>query len=228
MTEKRSVAPVSEWKDITLSMNNDMPVFGGKDQSGPLYIPDFERVMDVHKGDGATMTNIRMNTHTGTHMDAPLHFVKSDKTIDKMPLDTTVGPARVIEIKDETSIKVSELEPYNIQPGERIIFKTKNSPLAYADPYDPGDYVYFETDAAQYLADRKVRMVGLDYLTVGCNKPASNNMKEVHDTLLGAEVYIIEGLNLEGVEPGDYELIGLPLKLENADGCPARVILRPM
>ena len=229
MTGKnRSFAPVAEWKDITLALNNELPMMPGDLSSdGPVKDPTFNRFFDVDKGDGVTMTRIEMNTHDGTHIDAPLHFIKRGQTIDNMPLDTTVGVTRIIEIKDGESIKVAELEPYDIQPGERIIFKTKNSPHVYDKRREPGNYIYITTETARYLADRKVRMIGIDYLTIGDNKQPQN-MKETHDVLLGAEVYVIEGLNLDGVAPGDYELVCLPLKLEKGDACPCRALLRPL
>ena len=229
MTGKnRSFAPVAEWKDITLALNNELPMMPGDVSSeGPVKDPTFNRFFDVDKGDGVTMTRIEMNTHDGTHIDAPLHFIKRGQTIDNMPLDTTVGVTRIIEIKDGESIKVAELEPYDIQPGERIIFKTKNSPHVYDKRREPGNYIYITTETARYLADRKVRMIGIDYLTIGDNKQPQN-MKETHDVLLGAEVYVIEGLNLDGVAPGDYELVCLPLKLEKGDACPCRALLRPL
>jgi arylformamidase len=229
MTGKnRSFAPVAEWKDITLALNNELPMMPGDLSSdGPVKDPTFNRFFDVNKGDGVTMTRIEMNTHDGTHIDAPLHFIKRGQTIDNMPLDTTVGVTRIIEIKDGESIKVAELEPYDIQPGERIIFKTKNSPHVYDKRREPGNYIYITTETARYLADRKVRMIGIDYLTIGDNKQPQN-MKETHDVLLGAEVYVIEGLNLDGVAPGDYELVCLPLKLEKGDACPCRALLRPL
>jgi arylformamidase len=229
MTGKnRSFAPVAEWKDITLALNNELPMMPGDLSSdGPVKDPTFNRFFDVNKGDGVTMTRIEMNTHDGTHIDAPLHFIKRGQTIDNMPLDTTVGVTRIIEIKDGESVKVAELEPYDIQPGERIIFKTKNSPHVYDKRREPGNYIYITNETARYLADRKVRMIGIDYLTIGDNKQPQN-MKETHDVLLGAEVYVIEGLNLDGVAPGDYELVCLPLKLEKGDACPCRALLRPL
>jgi arylformamidase len=225
---KKSASPVSKWKDVTLVLNNNLPMMPGDASSeGPVKDPTFNRFFDVDKGDGVTMTRIEMNTHDGTHIDAPLHFLKGGQTIDNMPLDTTVGAARVIEIKDPVSIKVKELESYNIQPGERILFKTKNSPHVYDKRREPGNYTYIASETSHYLVEKKVRMIGLDYLTIGDNKQPKN-IKEVHDTLLGAEIYVIEGLNLAGVKAGDYELICLPLKLEKGDACPCRAILRPL
>jgi arylformamidase len=219
----------TDWIDITLPLGNDMPIYPGNDpaKGGPFRYPSFNRIFDGEKGHGVTMTQMEMNTHDGTHIDAPLHFVRGGSTIDKMPLDTTVGPCRVIEIKNSESITAAELEPYDIQPGDRILFKTNNSPRVYEKRAEAVDYVYVSVKAAHYLVEKKVRLVGIDYLTVGNDKTPGDN-KEVHDTLLGAGIYIIEGINMDGVEPGKYELICLPLKLKNGDGCPCRAILRPL
>jgi arylformamidase len=221
------MAPVSEWKDITLLLGKDLPALPTGMSERPVQSPHFERFFDVDKGDRVTMSRIEMNSHDGTHIDAPLHFFYGGTTIDNMPLDTTVGPARVIEIQDTESIKPAELETYDIQPGERILFKTKNSPAAYATKVITGDYVYISTEAARFLVEKKVRLVGLDYLTIG-NFKSPENIKDTHEILLGNGVYVIEGLNLSEVEAGEYELICLPLKLERGDAGPCRAILRPL
>ncbi|MEN9519746.1 MAG: hypothetical protein RLZZ381_2334, partial [Cyanobacteriota bacterium] len=145
--------------------------------------------------------------------------------IDRMPLDATIGRARVIEIKDPQQIKVEELEPHNIQAGERILFKTQNSDSALKSKTFVEDFVHISTAAAQYLAEKKVRTVGVDYLSVGGYE---GNVIEVHHALLGSGIWAIEGLNLAEVEPGEYELICLPIKLKNGDGGLARAILRPI
>lgn len=224
--EKCSTAPVSEWKDISLFLNNEMPIYPGNDpeKGGPFRYPTFHRIFDGEKGHGVTMTQIEMNTHDGTHIDAPQHFVNGRGTIDEMPLDATIGICRVIEIKDAVSVTAAELEPYDIRAGERIIFKTGNSPHVYDKRMEPGKYIYITPEAARLLVEKKVRMVGIDYLTVGND----HGNKEVHDTLLGNGIYIIEGLNLDGVKAGEYELICLPLRLEQGDGSPCRAILRPI
>ena len=218
---------VSKWKDITLPMGKNLPEMPGGMSERPVPPPSFERFFDVDKGDRVTMSRIEMNSHDGTHIDAPLHFFYGGVTVDEMPLDTTVGPARVIEIKDTESIKPAELEQYGIQPGERILFKTRNSPKIYETKELKGDYVYIATETARMLAERKVRLVGMDYLTIGDFK-TPENIKDTHEILLGNGVYVIEGLNLGGVEPGEYELICLPLRLEKGDAGPCRAILKPL
>jgi arylformamidase len=143
--------------------------------------------------------------------------------MDRMPLDATIGRARVIEIQDPVSIKSDELDPHEISRGERVLFKTQNSTRHWWAEDFIEDFVYVSQEAARYLADRGVRTVGVDYLSVG---GFWKDGVETHQALLGTGIWVIEGLNLSEIEPGEYELICLPLKVENGDGAPARAILR--
>jgi arylformamidase len=208
---------VNDWIDISVPMRNGMVHWPGD--------PDFhiERATDQEKGDVATVSRMALGVHTGTHMDAPLHFIRGARSIDTMPLDATVGAARVIVIKDSKSITREELAGHGIGAGERILFKTANSEHAWdSDRFDEG-FVFISQDGARYLAERGVRTVGVDYLSVGGFR---EDGPETHEALLGAGIWIIEGLNLRGVEPGSYEFVCLPLRLIGAEGAPARAILR--
>jgi arylformamidase len=168
-----------------------------------------------------------MITHAGTHIDAPFHFLRDDTTIDKVPLETFVGPSRIIEIKDEVSIKVKELEQYDIQPGERILFKTRNSSWVYDQDEFVTNYVYIATETAHYLVEKKVTLVGIDYITVGgFDDPESN--REIHRIFLKNGVSILELINLSGVKAGWYELNAVPLRMENGDAGPCRAIIKPI
>ncbi|MBN1176162.1 MAG: cyclase family protein [Dehalococcoidales bacterium] len=219
---------MAEWIDITLPLGKEIPVLPIGDPDNPAVpIPKVERFFDVEKGDVATMSRIEMISHDGTHIDAPLHFIRGGKTIDEMPVDTTIGPARVIEIKDEKDITVKELEQYDIKSGERILFKTRNSPVVYSSQWYTGPHVTLSLEGAKYLADKKIRLVGIDYLSIASNDPPEL-LGEVHITLLSNGVFIIEGLNLDGVKPGDYELVCLPLRLEKGDAGPCRAVIRPL
>jgi len=183
----------------------------------------FERAKEQTKGDVCTLTRASMSAHTGTHMDAPLHFVPNAKTIDQMPIDATVGAARVIHIKDRTAIHREELLPHGIKQGERILFRTRNSDRDWQSlPFDE-EFVYIARDGAEYLAECGVRAVGVDYLSVGGFRVDS---VETHVALLGKGIWIMEGLRLAGIEAGYYELVCLPLKWTNCEGAPARAILR--
>jgi len=198
-------------------------------RSGMVHWPndpevEIKRLLNIERGDVCNASHMSMSVHTGTHMDAPLHFVAGGTSIDQMPLDATVGPARVIEITDKESIKADDVRRSKLKADERVLFKTRNSRRAWeGEPFDE-DFVYISQEAARLLADSKVRTVGVDYLSVGGYK---KDGVETHVALLGAGIWIIEGLNLAKVEPGLYDLVCLPLKLAGSDGAPARALLRP-
>jgi arylformamidase len=184
-------------------------------------------VRDPAKGDPVTMSQLTMISHTGTHIDSPRHFFVDGTTIDELPLETFIGPARVIEIKDTDSIKPAELEPYDIQAGERILFKTKNSSYVYDSDKFVTPYVYISNEAAQLLVDKKICMVGIDYITVGGYATREDN-RFVHKLFLNGGVSILEEVNLKGVKPGKYELIAVPLRFRKLDAAPCRAIIRPI
>ncbi len=204
------------WIDVSAPVKQGMVHWPGDPE---IHI---ERVEDIAKGDEATVSGISMGAHTGTHIDAPLHFIAAGRSIDEMPLDVMVGPARVIEVKDREAIKVEELEKHRILSGERILFKTRNSGLWQDDCFHE-DFVSLTAGAARYLAGLKVAAIGIDYLSVG---GYHENGAEVHRTLLEGHVWIIEGLDLTGVQAGSYDLICLPLKIEKGEAAPARAVLR--
>ena len=220
----------TKWIDITLPLGNETPIMpadNASDEEAEMMQPVFDRIFDVEKGDPVNMVHISIDSHVGTHIDSPFHFIPTGDTIDLMPIDTTVGPARVIEIKSEHEITVDELEPYDIQAGERILFKTKNTPKVYATRIYKGKYVTIAPEAARYLAAKKIRLVGIDYLT-SARANDREDVFAVHLAFLSNGVYIIEGLNMDGVAPGDYELVCLPLRLEKCDAAPCRAVIRPL
>ncbi len=211
--------PVSPWIDITVPLRNAMVHWPG---DPPVHI---ERVSDVERGDSHTLSEISMGSHSATHVDAPLHFLTHGNSVDEMPLDTMIGLARVIEIQDNESIKPEELAKQRIRQGERLLFKTRNSSRVWQSDQFVEDFVYLTKEAASFLADRKVRLVGIDYLSVG---GYHRDGSAVHRTLLMAGIWIIEGLDLSGATAGTVELICLPMKLSRGDGAPARAIIRPL
>jgi arylformamidase len=197
-------------------------------RSGMLHWPDnppvkIERALNIEHGDVANVSEISMGAHTGTHMDGPLHFVREGKGLDEMPLDATIGLARVIEISDHESIKPDELDPHGLRRNERILFKTQNSARHWSSEGFDEDFVYVSQEAARYLAECGIRTVGVDYLSVGGFR---NDGAETHRALLEAGIWVIEGLDFSEVEPGECELVCLPIKIERSDGAPARAILR--
>lgn len=207
------------WIDVSVALHSGMPHWPG---NPPVKI---ERQLDIDRGDVANVSVLSMGSHTGTHMDAPLHFIADGKGIDELAFEEIIGPARVIEIFDEVAVTVPEIEDKNIHAGERVLFKTRNSHGAWNEDSFVEDFIYISREVARYLVERRVRTVGIDYLSVGGFK---RDGEETHHGLLGAGIWIIEGLNLAEVEPGDYEMICLPLKVLRSDGAPARAILRPL
>ncbi len=205
------------WLDISVPLRNAMVHW----PSDPAV--RIENVKDMEHGTSSTISMISMGSHTGTHMDAPLHFIRQGVGIDKMSLDTTVGRTRVIGIQDTESIKPEELYQYRIRSGERILFKTRNSLRIWQTDTFIEDFVFISKEAARFLTEHKVRVIGVDYLSVGGFK---RDGIETHRTLLEGGVWIIEGLDLSGIKPGKYDLICLPLKLDQGDGAPARAILK--
>lgn len=208
-----------DWIDITVPLSDGMVHWPG---DPPVKV---FRLRDMGKGDDFNMTALSMSVHTATHLDAPSHFTKLKTGIDKMPLSAVVGNARVIEIEDKELIREEELRAHRIRKGERILFKTRNSKRKWGKkPFDE-NFVHLSTDAAKYLVERQVQTIGVDYLSIGGYE---GNVVEVHHIILNASIWVIEGLDLSQVEPGDYELICLPIKIENCEGAPARALLRPV
>jgi len=210
------------WYDISVPLKQGMVYY----PTDPVP-PKIYRYSDRELGSAVDMTMLEIIGHTGTHIDAPRHFIAGGSTISDMPLNATVGPARVIEIKDPVKIRVAELEKHNIKKGERVLFKTRNSPVVYESPKYTDDYVYLDGDAADYLVQKGIILFGLDNITIGHAKDG-NNVGRTHTALLGAGIYILENCALANVPPGEYELICLPLLLYKGDAGPARAILRPL
>ena len=212
-----SMTLVTDWIDVTVPVRNGMVHWPGD----PAF--HIERIHDQQKGDVCTVSKVTMGVHTGTHMDAPLHFIQDAASIDRIPLDAVIGPARVIQIQDRVSIRREEVERHEIEASGRVLFKTANSDNLWSKDRFDEDFIFIAQDAAEYLAERGVQTVGVDYLSVGGFR---TDAVETHHALLGAGIWVIEGLDLSGVEPGLYEMICLPLKLVGSEGSPARAVLR--
>ncbi len=210
------------WYDISVPLKQGMNYF----PTDPVP-PKIYRFHDVELGAKVTMSMLEIISHTGTHIDSPLHFIPGGSTISDMPLEATIGPCRVIEIKDPQKIKVPELESNNIQKGERLLFKTRNSPATYTSDKFVEDYVYLDGEAADYLVAKGIILFGLDNITIGHFKEP-DNLNRTHRTLLSAGIYILEDCALAGVPPGKYELLCLPLLMWKGDAGPCRAILRPL
>lgn len=212
---------MKKYYDISVPISSNLPIWP---DTQPI---EFQRTLDLDRGDIANDTTIYMSVHTGTHVDASLHFVSSGRSVDELPLETLIGPATVIdvgEIEVITAIFLEGLElPNNLK---RILFKTKNSRLwnSINSSTFETNFVALSFDAAKWIVKQGIILVGIDYLSIQCFYDGP----ETHIILLQSEVVVIEGLNLIDVPAGDYELICLPIKLQGLEGAPSRVILRPL
>jgi arylformamidase len=208
-----------DWIDVSIPLHNGMVGWPGDCA--------FRRTLTHSMQGGASnnLSELLTSAHTGTHMDAPLHFVRDGLSIDSMPLEAVIGRARVIGIRDEEAIRPAELEPHSIAAGDRILFRTRNSERDLTRKAFAKDFVSVSPEAARYLAQRGVRLVGVDYLSVGAFQEESG--RETHRALLSAGIWIVEGLVLKDIAPGEYDLICLPLRIVGSDGAPARAVLRP-
>ncbi len=209
-----------EWLDVTYPITQKMVHWPGQP---PVSL---SRVSSLAEGAGANVSVLRLSLHTGTHMDAPLHFLAGGADITAAPFEVMFGSVRVAQVAGG-EISVAELETYEardgaFERGEKVFFRTGNSSRAWLEEPFREDYVAVGADAARYLADKGVLAVGVDYLSVA----PFENTAETHRILLGAGVWVIEGLDLRAVDEGRYDMVALPLKIEEGDAAPLRVLLR--
>lgn len=209
---------MKQWIDISRPITAAMPMWPGTPQ------PVIERVESMNRGDSCNVSHLNLSAHTGTHMDAPFHFLKDGATMEALPLEAVIGPARVVEVADPVSIRPEHL-PHDLGLAERILFKTSSGDLCWPLDHFVEDFVWLSAAAARILAERRTRCVGIDYLSVG---GFHKDLVETHEILLSSGVWIIEGLDLRRVPAGRYELACLPLNLPGCDGAPARAALRPL
>jgi arylformamidase len=205
--------------DITLPIREGMITYPGSPET---TLRPHNRI--AH-GDDANVTELRFGSHTGTHLDAAHHFIDGGQTVDQLPLDVLIGPARVAEMPDDvTAIGAAELQAAEVEGAERVLLKTRNGRLLGRDEFSE-DFAHITGEGAAWLVDAGVRLVGIDYLSVeafDAEEPAA------HRTLLEREVIVVEGLDLREVPVGDYELLCLPLKAAGIDGAPVRAVLRAL
>lgn len=210
-----STAPAeSSWIDVT------MPI-----RDGMVHWPDnlgvsVRHTLSMAAGAAANVTELHLSAHTGTHVDAPRHFLPDGPDVTTLDLRSMMGPALVVAVHDPMYITLQEVRDLPLTAGDRVLFRTRNSELDWSqEPFNP-NFVRIDAHAAHYLQALGVVCVGVDYLSVG---PA-----DTHLALLSGGVTVIEGLALQHVAPGRYELLCLPLPIVGSDGAPARVLLRPL
>jgi len=208
------------WLDATVTLDPaTTPVYEG---DAPMR---FEFLKQMRNGDVLTLSAYSLGAHSGTHVDAPMHFVANGASIDQVPLDRLIGPARVIDIPDDVQrIDATELGRHDWRGAQRILFRTRSSIHHWmTSAAFHRDFAYIAPDAAQLLADANVQLVGIDYLSAeqfGAAAPRA------HQILLGKGIPIVEGLSLVDITAGDYDLIVLPMKVGGHEGAPARAVLR--
>lgn len=184
--------------------------------------PPFETEVSVSESSKSRLTKLSFSSHFGTHIDAPNHADQTKGGIESFDLSLFVGPCRVLDCtKSIGSVTQQDLVSHNVQHGERILLKTNNSLRGLSTFYE--DFIYLHPEAAGYLVEKHIGLVGIDYFSIKQRGSADNRP---HTALLAADIPIIEGIHLSHVEPGVYELIALPLSLEGIDGSPCRAVLR--
>jgi arylformamidase len=220
VTSRPGAAIATGWIDVTATLDPaTVPVYEG---DAPMR---FDFLKDMRKGDALTLSVYSLGAHSGTHIDAPMHFIRDGASIDRVPLEPLIGPARVIDIPDSVqAIDAAELGRHDWRGVERVIFRTRSSRRGWmASSTFHRDFAYIAPGAAQLLTDAGVRLVGIDYISAeqfGAPAPMT------HRILLGKGIPIVEGLALEAVSPGDYDVIVLPMKVAGHEGAPARAVLR--
>ena len=205
--------------DVSVPLRAEMPVWPGS--VGYRR----ESLMSIADGDPVNVSALHVEVHTGTHIDAPLHFVPGGEATDAIPLDVLVGPAWVVRLDDVDTITAAELEAAEVPfDCTRLLLRTRNSDVRWFAEGVPfrEDYAALAEDGAQWIVERGIEVVGIDYLSI----QKFTDGPEVHQILLTNRVVIVEGLHLDHVQPGSYEMICLPLLAPGCEGVPARVVLR--
>jgi len=199
--------------DVSMEISEDMMVYKDRDEKRPkkeMIAKYSERQMNESR--------MRIDLHTGTHIDAPFHMIDEGETIDSIEIQSLIGKAKVLDLTDvEDGITSGNLEEKDISEGDFLLFKTKNS---FSEKFDY-DFIYLTEDGAAYLKNIRIRGVGTDALGIERSQPGH----ETHKILLGNGIVIIEGLRLNHVDEGEYMMYALPLKIQGGDGAPARVVL---
>jgi arylformamidase len=200
--------------DITAEISDNLPVYG-KER------PVAEKSLQLAKGDMCNLMNLSLTTHTGTHADMPSHFILGGATCDNIPLDHFYGKAKLIRVNAAAHITKEDLQPFNIEAGIILLIDTGQSPYMRQRNLKE-DYLALMPCAAQYLVEKKIKTVGIDYLSID---PYNTADFAAHKILLGSGVTVLEGLVLENVPEGEYILSALPLKIADGDGSPVRAVL---
>jgi arylformamidase len=208
--------------DLSVPLCDEIPTYPG---DPGIEIRDW---FSLAQGDSANVSVLRFGAHTGTHVDAPAHFIEGAARVESLSLDVLIGEAHVVEVpKDRNSIDEVFVNDHCPPEAQRVLFKTRNSDFWSGPRQFRKDYTYLELDAAKQLVNRGIVLIGIDYLSI---EQFGQEGHPTHLALLSQGVVILEGLNLCDVSPGRYELICLPLRIRSGkgDGAPARAVLRTL
>ncbi|MCL2216759.1 MAG: cyclase family protein [Defluviitaleaceae bacterium] len=201
--------------DITAEISENLPSYGGKGR------PTVTELMQLKNGDFYNFSQLKITTHTGTHADVPLHFIDGGAACDDISLEHFYGRAKVFDIPATSHICKSDLAPLNIEEGDIILLNTGQSHYMRQAEFNP-DYFALTKEAAEYLVEKKIKTVGIDYLSVDAYDATDF---PAHMALLGNNIATLEGLVLENVPEGTYTLSALPLKIPGGNGSPVRAVL---
>jgi arylformamidase len=202
--------------DISVPLHTGMVFFPGDTR------PEITPARQISDGAVANLSDIHIGSHTGTHVDAPSHFIDGDNTVDELPINSLIGPAQVLDLTGTGGpVSASDLQAAGLRHSERVLLKTRNSGL-WTIPEFQEDFISLADDGADLLVEQGVRLIGTDYLSI---ERFHSETHYVHRRLLEAGVVVLEGADLSEVEAGDYELYCLPLKIRGSDGAPARAVL---
>jgi arylformamidase len=205
--------------DVSLAIGPDLLVWPGN----PGVV--IEPASRISRGDSSNVSEIRLGSHTGTHIDPPFHFLDDAATADELPLDVMIGEAMVADLTGTAGpVGPDELAGLSLsEEVTRLLLRTDNSALWATDPPAfPVEYVSLSADGARWLVDHGIRLIGIDFLSIEARGAPGH---PTHRTLLEAGVVILEGLDLSGVAPGEYTLVCFPLKIAGGDGAPTRAVL---
>jgi arylformamidase len=203
--------------DVTVPLRPTIPTYAGTEPGPKLHFHSL-----ISCGDSANVSQLSLGSHTGTHVDAPDHFLGNGVTVEQMPLDYLVGPALVVDFPSKSHITAADLEAADLPDGAtRLLAKTRNGRFWDDDEFHP-DFIGFAEDAGPWLAERGFLLVGIDYLSIERFRSPTH---AVHRALLANNIAIVEGLDLRAVSPGKYTVVCAPLPVVGADGAPARVFL---
>jgi arylformamidase len=202
--------------DVTVPLSADVPVFPGD----PCFHMEFPH--RIAEGKPYNVAHVTMGVHSGTHVDAPYHFIEDGATVEALPLEIMMGKVRVVQVAAREAIDLADVQSLDLTDDIRVLFKTRMSGQLRKREFQE-DFVYLTPAASGHLVQAGIKLVGVDYLSV---EKFQSPDYATHHTLLEAGVVIIEGLDLSEADPGEYDLTCLPLRMVGADGSPARVVLR--